>query len=89
MTEDPIKILTTVSIPDTDIERIQAVSPRVELHVHPTRDYGVVPEELLDSVEILYTMYTLPEPDQVPSLRWIQAHTSGVDQFHGHSVLSH
>jgi phosphoglycerate dehydrogenase-like enzyme len=87
MTDDPIKILTTVSIPDTDIERIQAVSPRIELHVHPTRDFGVVPEELLDSVEILYTMYTLPEPDQVPSLRWIQAHSTGVDQFHGHSLL--
>jgi phosphoglycerate dehydrogenase-like enzyme len=87
MTDDPIKILTTVSIPDPDIKRIQAVSPRLELHVHPTRDFGVVPEELLDSVEILYTMYTLPEPDQVPSLRWIQAHTTGVDQFHGHSLL--
>jgi phosphoglycerate dehydrogenase-like enzyme len=87
MTDDPIKILATVSIPDTDIERIQAVSPRIELHVHPTRDFDVVPEELLDSVEILYTMYTLPEPDQVPGLRWIQAHTTGIDQFHGHSLL--
>lgn len=87
MTEAPIKILTTVAIPETEIARIKAVSPRIEVHVYPTRDFGTIPEELLDSVEILYTMYSLPEPDQVPSLRWIQAHTTGIDQFHGHALL--
>ena len=85
--EAPIRILTTISIPETEIARIRAVSPRIKLHTHPTRDFGTIPEEFLDSVEILYTMHTLPEPDQVPSLRWVQAHTTGIDQFHGHALL--
>jgi phosphoglycerate dehydrogenase-like enzyme len=88
MTDDPITILSTISIPETEVKRIQAVSPRIELHVHSTRDYSVIPEELLDSVEVLYTMYTLPESDQVPNLRWIQVHTTGIDQLHGHALLN-
>jgi phosphoglycerate dehydrogenase-like enzyme len=87
MTDKPIRILTTISIPESEVKRIQAVSPRIELHTYPTRDFNTIPEELLDTIEILYTMYTLPEPDQVPNLRWIQAHTTGVDQFHGHTLL--
>ena len=81
-------ILSTVSIPETELERIRAVSPRIQVHVHPTREFSGIPEELLDSVEILYTMNTLPEPDQVPNLRWIQAHTTGIDHFQGHSLLN-
>jgi phosphoglycerate dehydrogenase-like enzyme len=58
------------------------------VHVYPTRDYTQIPEELLDTIEVLYTMYTLPDADQVPNLSWVQAHTSGIDQFQGHPLLS-
>jgi phosphoglycerate dehydrogenase-like enzyme len=88
MNDEPIKILTTISIPETELERIRAVSPRIKVYVHPTRSYSEIPEQLLDSVEILYTMHSLPEPEQVPNLRWIQAHTTGVDQFQGHPLLN-
>ena len=88
MSDDPIKILATVSVPEAESERIRAVSPRIELHVRPTREFNEIPEELLDAVEILYTMYSLPLPDQVPNLRWIQAHTTGIDQLQGHVLLS-
>lgn len=87
MSDDPIKILTTVSIPEAELKRLRAVSPRIEVLVHPTRDFSEIPEVILDSVEILYTMHALPEPDQMPNLRWIQAHTTGIDHFHGHSLL--
>lgn len=87
MSEDPIKILSTISIPEAELKRLRAVSPRIEIHVHPTRDFHEIPEELLDAVEILYTMHTLPESDQMPNLRWIQAHTTGIDHFHGHALL--
>jgi phosphoglycerate dehydrogenase-like enzyme len=88
MSDDPINILATVAIPEAEAKRIRAVSPRIDLHVLPTREYGEIPEELLDSVEILYTMHSLPLPDQVPNLRWIQAHTTGIDQFQGQSLLN-
>jgi phosphoglycerate dehydrogenase-like enzyme len=88
MNNEQIKILTTISIPETELERIHAVSPRIKVYVHPTRNYSEIPEQLLDSVEILYTMHSLPEPEQVPNLRWIQAHTTGVDQFQGHPLLN-
>lgn len=87
MAEDPIIVLTTVSFPEAEAERIRAVSPRIEMHTRPTRDFSTIPEELLDRVEILYTMHSLPDPDQVPKLRWVQAHTTGIDQFLGHPLL--
>ncbi|TFH37246.1 MAG: D-2-hydroxyacid dehydrogenase [Anaerolineales bacterium] len=88
MSDDPIRILATVAIPEAEVARIRAVSPRIEVHVYPTRDLREIPEELLGSTEILYTMHTLPEPDKVPNLRWIQAHTTGIDHFQGHALLN-
>lgn len=87
MADDILKILSTVSLPEAEAARIRAVSPQIDLHIHPTRDFKTVPETLLDSLEVLYTMYSLPDEDQVPNLRWIQAHTSGIDQFLGHPLL--
>jgi phosphoglycerate dehydrogenase-like enzyme len=88
MNDDPLQILSTISFPEPELERIRSVSPRINIHLHPTREYGQIPEDVLDSIEVLYTMRSLPEPDQVPNLRWIQAHTAGIDQFHGHALLN-
>jgi phosphoglycerate dehydrogenase-like enzyme len=42
-----------------------------------------LPKAIRDT-EILYTFRALPDPDQAPSLRWVQLHTAGAER-----VLSH
>lgn len=74
-----VEILITLSIPEEHLERLQAVSPRVKLHVIPSRDPEGIPRELLSEIEILYTTDVFPDPVDVPNLRWIQLHFAGVD----------
>jgi phosphoglycerate dehydrogenase-like enzyme len=88
MSESDIHVLLTVPFPPALIERIQAVSPRLKITSHATSDAEDLPEDLLQEIEILYTLSALPSADLVPNLRWIQTHYSGVDHIIGHPLLS-
>jgi len=88
MSESDIHLLLTVAFPPALIERLQAISPRLKMTTHPTSDAEDLPEDLLQEIEILYTLSALPDADLVPNLRWIQAHYSGVDHIIGHPLLS-
>jgi phosphoglycerate dehydrogenase-like enzyme len=81
-------VLLTVPFPDGLIERLQAVSPEIKLHVHPARKGEELPEEILADTEVLYTIRTLPDPEAVPNLRWIQFHFAGVDHVAGNPLLA-
>lgn len=82
-----IQVLLTVSFPDPMIERLQAVSPRLKFHIHPTREAEELPEGILSEIEVLYTAWVLPEPEKVPNLEWIQFHFAGIDHVMDHDLL--
>ena len=88
MSESDIHILITVAFPPALIERLQAISPRLKITSHPTNDAEDLPEDLLQQIEILYTLGALPDADLAPNLRWIQTHYSGVDHIISHPLLS-
>lgn len=81
-------MLITLPFPEPLVERLRAVSPRLALHVRPARTGDELPRDLLPDIEILYTVRALPEPQAVPSLRWIQFHFAGIDHLDGHPLLS-
>ncbi len=82
-----IPVIITVDLPDRLLDRLRSVSPQLKIRLHPTGEASEIPEEQLAEVEILYTRRALPEPEQVPNLRWIQFHWSGIDPFVEHSLL--
>ena len=82
-----ILVLITLPFPEPLVERLRAVAPNVQIHVHPAKTAEDLPEELLAEVEILYTISALPDPEMVPKLRWIQFHFAGVDHVADHSLL--
>jgi phosphoglycerate dehydrogenase-like enzyme len=82
-----IPVLITVDMPDALLDRLRAVSPQIEIDLLPTGDASDFSEEQLGEMEILYTRQALPEPEQVPNLRWIQFHWSGIDDFVDQSLL--
>lgn len=88
MDDKEIHLLNTVSFPDILESKVTAVSPRLVVHAHTTRNTELLPEDVLDKVEILYTIDTLPDPDLVPNLRWIQLHYAGVDHVLEHPLLN-
>ena len=85
--EADVLVLMTVRFPDALLQRIRAVSPRLHVEVHPAATTAELPGGLLPDVEILYTMRTLPDPEAVPNLRWIQFHSAGVDHVAEHPLL--
>ena len=82
-----IPVLITVDMPEALLDRLRAVSPRIQIDPLPTGDPSDFTEEQLGETEVLYTQKALPEPEQVPNLRWIQFHWSGIDAFVDHSLL--
>jgi phosphoglycerate dehydrogenase-like enzyme len=82
-----IPVLITVDMPDALLDRLRAVSPHIEIDLLPTGDASDFSEEQLGEMEILYTRKALPEPEQVPNLRWIQFHWSGIDDFVDQSLV--
>ena len=82
-----VLVLMTVRFPDSLVQRVRAVSPRLRVEVHPASDGTELPGHLLSDVEILYTVRALPDPEAAPSLRWIQFHYAGIDHVADHPLL--
>lgn len=73
-------VLTQSPMPESLIEKLRAVSPR--LHVeHRTAQKIDELGDALSSVEVLYTTQLLPTPEQAPRLRWVQCHFAGVNHL--------
>lgn len=87
MSESKVPVLITIDFPGELLDRVRSVSPRLELHVHPTRSPQEIPEDVLSDTEILYTARMLPDVEDVPELRWIQFHFAGIDHATGHPLL--
>lgn len=84
---DEVNVLITLPYPDPMLARLQAVSPKLTFHVHPARTPEELPEELLPQIEILYTIDTLPSPEKIPNLSWIQFHFAGIDDSRNNPLL--
>jgi phosphoglycerate dehydrogenase-like enzyme len=76
---EPIDVLMTMQFPEELIKKIQAVSPRLEIHVIKANKPEEISPNLWATVEVLYTNKVVPEPGMVPNLRWIQFHWAGVN----------
>jgi phosphoglycerate dehydrogenase-like enzyme len=82
-----IPVLITVDMPEALLDRLRAVSPHIQIDLQPTGEVSDFTEEQLGEMEVMYTRQALPEPEQVPNLRWIQFHWSGIDDFVDQSLL--
>jgi len=82
MTEDKkIRILSAISLNETQAERIKSVDSRIELHWYGRKDAARIPVEMWREAEILLTSGTpLPPPEQAPALKWIQLNFAGVEE---------
>ncbi len=78
---DTLTVLITIQLEDDLLDQFRHVSDRIELVHMPVRDASEIPEDVWAKASILYTLRVLPEPGQAPRLRWIHAHTAGVDHL--------
>ena len=75
------EILITVPLPENSISRLEGISTRAKITLSPALKVSEIPSETWEKTEVLYTSVVLPEPEQVPNLRWLQFHYAGIDRF--------
>jgi phosphoglycerate dehydrogenase-like enzyme len=76
-----VNVLLTHDFSDQELERLAGISPRLHFVSHPAQPLPDIGADLWEQVEVLYTPYYLPDPEDVPNLRWVQFHSAGVNQF--------
>ncbi len=86
--EESIFVLITEQLSPEIIARLEALSPRLEVHLHPANKLDEVPPQLLARAEVLYTLRIVPPPDMAPNLKWIQFHMAGLDHFADAPILA-
>jgi phosphoglycerate dehydrogenase-like enzyme len=82
-------VLITANIEEHWLERLQSLSPDLQIERWPTRSARAIPDDFWQDVEILYTSYAtpLPLPEQAPQLRWVQFYSAGVDRVLKHPLF--
>ncbi len=79
--DEPLEILITEQIQPELIDRIRQVSPQLKVQHLPVMQASEVPDEVWGNTQVLYTFRSIPEPEQVPQLQWLQYHLAGADRL--------
>ncbi len=76
-------VLVTAPIGAHWRERLQGLSPELQVEFWPSHSAGTIPDNLWREVEVLYTSFTTPLPaaEQAPQLRWVQLYSAGPDSI--------
>lgn len=84
---DTVHILSTIKFSRDIQNRLESISPRVKLHLHPARQLADIPSKAWKSAEVLYTTNILPPSGSETQIKWIQSHYAGVDALLNHPFL--
>lgn len=82
-----VDALITIPFADPLVAQLNDISPRLKISIVKTRKVEDIPAEVWQRAEVLYTNMVLPLPEQVPNLRWLQFHWTGIDHAIGHPLL--
>jgi len=78
-----VLMLLSELLPDQQIDKLLSISPQLHIEQRVADRSETIEPEAWTEAEILYTLRHLPEPDQAPKLRWVQAHFAGVNRWLG------
>ncbi len=74
------EVLITAGFDEPLLDKIRAVSPDLEVTQRSMSD-GRWPDDEQVTAEIIYAISGVPHPEQAPNLRWVQAHSAGIDRL--------
>jgi len=82
-----VEALITIPFTEQLVAQLTNISPRLKITMIKTRNVEEIPADVWQRAEVLYTNMVLPAPDQVPNLRWLQFHWTGIDHAINHPLL--
>jgi phosphoglycerate dehydrogenase-like enzyme len=84
-----MNILIAHEFPDEVLVLIRAAAQDGAItHYYPADHVNDIPAEVLAQADVLYCSGGLPAPEAAPALRWVQAHSAGVDHFIDHPLFA-
>jgi phosphoglycerate dehydrogenase-like enzyme len=84
---DFVETLITIPFADALVAQLNNISSRLKINIIKTRKVEEIPADVWQRAEVLYTNMVLPLPEQVPNLRWLQFHWTGIDHAISHPLL--
>ena len=81
---EALHVLSTTDFSDEQLNRLRAVSPRLQIVQYTTRNVQDVPASVWSEVDVLGTTSVFPLPDHAPHLRWVQVFSAGVEHALAH-----
>lgn len=83
---DAIEVFSTYLFSETQLERLQAISPRLRIRQKSVRREEDLPDDL-EAVEVMYLAWGMPSDlKRLPRLRWLQVQWAGVEFLLDHPV---
>jgi phosphoglycerate dehydrogenase-like enzyme len=85
-----VRVHIATALSPEHLERIRAVSPRLQVTYHPytVQSVPIGMEALLGEVEVLLTYHADFELAAAPRLRWVQLAGDGVDYLQGRPIMA-
>jgi phosphoglycerate dehydrogenase-like enzyme len=77
----PVEVLITIPFSEVLINRLSVISPKINVTAIAAQKASEISTDIWAKTEVLYTGHILPDPELVPSMRWIQFHFAGIDRF--------
>lgn len=84
--EQPLNVLNLLPLEDESLEKIQAVSPRIQITSRRPDEEGGIGDDL-DQFEVLFTPGPLPDPEEAPNLAFAQWYWAGVENALEHPLF--
>jgi phosphoglycerate dehydrogenase-like enzyme len=84
---EQITLLSLIRFTEDQLDRLRAVSPRLDVQQVTGASFDDLSEDLRNQVEILYGWgRAIDEAHRYPNLKWIQAHSAGINNILGKPI---
>jgi phosphoglycerate dehydrogenase-like enzyme len=82
-----LKVIVAQEFGEENLDLLRRAAPGIVLSARPARRASDIPDEAWAEADVLYTGGEVPMPEQAPRLKWVQAHSAGVDHMIGHPLF--
>ena len=84
-----MNILIIQAFPNHVMALIRTALPDAAIEYFPSSRLSEIPADVLARADVLYTGGDLPASGTMPHLKWVQAHSAGVDHIIDHPLFVH
>jgi len=82
-----IHVLVHYGLSEQQTAGLWALSDRLQISHFPDVPLSDIPAEARQAAEVLLTANSVPQPDDMPNLRWVQCSYAGIDFMRGSPLL--